>query len=63
VVVATEEMDDDDGWTALGSGELLHVTGDLRVSRRRVLEGPPAHALTLADLGERAAASQSPQTR
>jgi predicted glutamine amidotransferase len=63
VVVATEEMDDDDGWTPLGSGELLHVAGDLRVSRRRVLEAPPAHPLTLADLGERAAASQSPQTR
>jgi predicted glutamine amidotransferase len=62
VVVATEEMDDDAGWTALGSGELLHVAGDLRVSRRRVLEAPPAHPLTLADLGERAAASQSPQT-
>ncbi|MFZ0041368.1 MAG: class II glutamine amidotransferase [Solirubrobacteraceae bacterium] len=59
VVVATERMDDDPGWRALDSGELLHVDGDLHVSSHRVLEGPPAHPLSLADLGERAAASQA----
>jgi glutamine amidotransferase len=63
VVVATERMDDDPAWTPLGSGELLHVDADLRVTRRRVLDAPPAHPLTLADLGDTAAASQSPQTR
>ena len=63
VVVATEKMDDDPGWTPLASGELLHVDPDLRVTRTRVLDTPPAHPLTLADLGDSAAASQSPQTR
>jgi predicted glutamine amidotransferase len=58
VVVATERMDDDPGWSPLRSGELLHVDGELRASRRQVLDAPPAHPLTLADLGERAAASQ-----
>jgi glutamine amidotransferase len=63
VVVATEKMDEDSGWVPLASGELLHVDADLRVTRRRVIEHPPAHPLTLADLGQKAAASQSSQTR
>jgi glutamine amidotransferase len=62
VVVATEKMDEDPGWRPLASGELLHVDGDLGVTRRRVLDRPPAHPLTLADLGAQAAASQRPQT-
>jgi predicted glutamine amidotransferase len=61
VIVATEEMDEDTGWRPMASGELLHVDGDLNVSTRQVLDTPPAHPLTLADLGERAAASQSSQ--
>jgi predicted glutamine amidotransferase len=61
VVVATEKMDEDPGWAPLDSGELLHVDADLRVARRRVIERPPAHPLTLADLGVKAAASQAPQ--
>jgi predicted glutamine amidotransferase len=60
VVVATEPMDEDAGWRALASGELLHVDADLRVTRRRVLDSPPAHPLTLADLDERARGSQRP---
>jgi predicted glutamine amidotransferase len=63
VVVATERMDDDPGWSPLASGELLHVDAELRVTRTRVLAAPPAHPLTLADLGARAAASQAPHTR
>jgi predicted glutamine amidotransferase len=63
VVVATERMDDDPGWRPLRSGELLHVDGELRVSSRQVLDSPPAHPLTLADLGERAAASQAGASR
>ena len=62
VVVATEKMDEDPGWVPLASGELLHVDGDLRVTRRRVIDRRPAHPLTLADLGATAAASQRPQT-
>ena len=58
VVVATERMDDDPGWRSLGSGELLHVAGDLTVSSAQIIDRPPAHPLTLADLGEQAAASQ-----
>lgn len=34
VVVASERLDDDPGWTELAPGELLSVDADLRVSRR-----------------------------
>lgn len=63
VVIASEPMDDDAGWRALESGELLHVGPDLSVQRHHILEAPPAHPLTLEDLGARAAASQQPRTR
>ncbi|MGZ4272958.1 MAG: class II glutamine amidotransferase [Solirubrobacteraceae bacterium] len=62
VVVATERMDEDPGWQPLASGELLYVGPDLQVTRRRVLEAPPAHPLTVDDLGAQAAASQGPQS-
>lgn len=61
VVVASEKMDEDPGWRALNSGELLHVASDLTTTITRVLNAPPAHLLTLADLDPRAARSQ--QTR
>ena len=60
VVIASEPMDEDAGWHALRSGELLHVDPGLRVTITRPLDRPPAHQLTLADLGGRAAASQAP---
>jgi predicted glutamine amidotransferase len=59
VVVATERMDDDPSWRPLRCGELLHVDGQLGVSSRQIIDQPPAQPLTLADLGERAAASQA----
>jgi glutamine amidotransferase len=59
VIVASEAMDEDPGWRALQSGELLHVDGDLQVTIERVLDFAPAHQLTLAELDPRAAASQS----
>jgi glutamine amidotransferase len=59
VIVASEPMDEDPGWRALESGELLHVDGELRVTITRVLEESPAHQLTLAELDPRAAASQA----
>ena len=62
VVVATEKMDEDPGWSPLASGELLHVDADLHVTRTRVIDAPPAHPLTLDDLGATAAASQAPLT-
>jgi predicted glutamine amidotransferase len=60
VVVASERMDEDAGWRALESGELLRVDPDLKVTITRALDRPPAHQLTLADLGVKAAASQAP---
>jgi predicted glutamine amidotransferase len=63
VVVATEQMDEDPGWHALRSGELLHVGPDLRVTITRALERPPAHQLTLEDLSGKAASSQAEQHR
>jgi glutamine amidotransferase len=60
VVVASEPMDDDPGWRELAAGELLHVSSALTLKREIVLETPPAHPLTLADLDEHARASQRP---
>ncbi|HTP22281.1 MAG TPA: class II glutamine amidotransferase [Solirubrobacteraceae bacterium] len=59
VIVASERMDEDAGWRPLRSGELLHVDPDLNVTITRPLTRPPAHQLTLADLGAKAAASQA----
>jgi glutamine amidotransferase len=58
VVLASERMDDDTGWRMLRSGELMRIDGDLKVSGRQILHGPPAHPLTLADLAPHARASQ-----
>jgi glutamine amidotransferase len=57
-VVATERMDEDPRWRPLAPGELLHVDGAQRVTGTVVLDRPPTHRLTLADLHPRAAASQ-----
>jgi predicted glutamine amidotransferase len=59
VVVATEPMDDDPGWRQLGSGQLLHVDPQLRVTVTTIVDRPPAHPLTVADLTGRAASSQA----
>jgi predicted glutamine amidotransferase len=60
VIVASEAMDEDAGWRPLQSGELLHVDEGLRATVTRVIDRPPAHELTLAELDEKAAASQHP---
>ncbi|MGN5238311.1 class II glutamine amidotransferase [Rhodococcus sp. SJ-3] len=58
VVVASERMDEDPHWSALNPGELLHVDDHLSTVRSVVLDAPPAHPITLAELDQRAAASQ-----
>ncbi|MDT7726195.1 MAG: hypothetical protein QOI21_2771 [Actinomycetota bacterium] len=58
VVVASERMDEDPGWSAVGSGELLHVDQQLQLTRQTILDKSPRHLLTLSQLGTRAA-SQS----
>jgi len=58
VVVASEQMDEDAGWRPLASGDLVHVSPTLEMTVHRVLDAPPAHLLTLADLDPRAAKSQ-----
>jgi glutamine amidotransferase len=63
VVVASERMDEDGGWRELEPGELLHVDGDLQATTTLLLDRPPAHQLTLADLDPRAAKSQARQTQ
>ena len=60
VVVATERMDEDGGWRELEPGVLVHVDAALNVTRTPILDRRPAHPLTLADLGDAAAASQRP---
>jgi glutamine amidotransferase len=62
VVIASERMDSDPSWRLLDSGELLHVSPQLEVSSRTILDGPPAKLLTLADLSEHARASQAKTT-
>ncbi|WP_261557495.1 class II glutamine amidotransferase [Frankia tisae] len=59
VVVESERMDEDPRWRLMDSGELLHVAADLTVTSRIVLEGPPAHQLSLEDLRPEAAVSQT----
>jgi predicted glutamine amidotransferase len=59
VVLASERLDGDPRWRELAPGELVHVDHALRVSSRRILDGPPAQLLTLEDLGARARASQA----
>ncbi|WP_137873648.1 class II glutamine amidotransferase [Rhodococcus sp. Q] len=59
VVVASEPMDENPGWSPLAPGELLHVAADLTVTRTVVVDHPPAHPLTMADLNPTAAASQA----
>jgi predicted glutamine amidotransferase len=58
VVVASEPMDEDPGWREIEPGHLIHVGPDLALRSRLVLDGPPAHPLSLADLHPRAAAAQ-----
>ncbi|MEO7753956.1 MAG: class II glutamine amidotransferase [Terracoccus sp.] len=62
VVVASERLDDGDGWRLLEPGVLVHVGPDLVVTEREILPAPPRHQLTLADLGA-AAPSQKPTSR
>ena len=57
VVVATEQMDDEPGWTALDPGELLHVDARLSISRTSPF-GPLKQPLSLEDLEPVASASQ-----
>jgi glutamine amidotransferase len=59
VTIASEPMNEDPGWQLLAPGELLHVTPKLDVRSQPILEGPPAHRLTLDDLSGRARTSQT----
>jgi glutamine amidotransferase len=47
VVVASEELDGEDGWRMLASGELVHVRPDLSIESAVVLPEPPAHLILL----------------
>jgi predicted glutamine amidotransferase len=59
VVLASEPMDEDPGWRALESGELLHVGPELDVSSAIALADPPAHMLDLSTLSEQSRSSQA----
>jgi predicted glutamine amidotransferase len=47
VVVASEELDGEDGWRMLADGELVHVGPDLTVTSAVVIPEPPAHLVPL----------------
>lgn len=51
VVIASEPLDTRHTWRALRSGELLHVTSDLRVHSHTLVTGPPPHRLSLPSEG------------
>jgi predicted glutamine amidotransferase len=60
VIVASEPMDENAGWRPLEPGELIHVRPAPGLASSIVLDGPPAHQLTLDDLEPHAAAAQAP---
>lgn len=62
VVLASEPMNDDPGWQPLGSGELIHLDGDLNLTRKIEFPNPPAHLLRRSDLSPTAQAAQHPQS-
>lgn len=45
VLIASEPMDENPGWSPLAPGELVHVGPDLDVTRTLALPDPPAHLL------------------
>ena len=47
VVVASEQLDGEQGWRMLASGELVHVRPDLTVESAVVIPDPPAHLVPL----------------
>jgi predicted glutamine amidotransferase len=47
VVVASEQLDGEQGWRMLASGELLHVRPDLTVESAIVIPEAPAHLIPL----------------
>ncbi|ETW25586.1 glutamine amidotransferase, partial [Mycobacterium gastri 'Wayne'] len=51
VVFATEPMDEDQRWSLLGPGELVHVDAALQLTREVVLPDPPGQLLWRADPG------------
>ncbi len=47
VVVASEELDGEQGWRMLAPGELVHVRPDLTAESAIVISGPPARLISL----------------
>lgn len=47
VVIASEELDGEDGWRMLAAGELVHVRRDLFVDRTVAIAEPPARLVPL----------------
>jgi predicted glutamine amidotransferase len=60
VVLASEQMDEDPGWRALESGELVRVGPGRAVTAEMLLPDAPRHLLTLSDLDAPSRAAQQP---
>ncbi|HEX3737567.1 MAG TPA: class II glutamine amidotransferase [Solirubrobacterales bacterium] len=56
VVVASERISSEEGWDEIAVGELVHIGPGLEVDREIIVDGPPAHPMTL---NSRAEESQS----
>ena len=50
VVIASEELDGEDGWRMLAPGELVHVRPDLSVQSAVVIPEPPARPVPISGL-------------
>lgn len=57
VVVASEPLDDSDGWRLLDVGELVHVSPHLTVSSTIVVDHPPANLIELHHTNPKPAAN------
>jgi glutamine amidotransferase len=62
VIIASERMDDDQGWRLLDPGELLCVGPDLTIASSTPFPPVPRHLLQESDLDPVAAASQHPDS-
>ena len=56
VVVSSEQISEEPGWSEIASGELVHIGPDLVVDREAIVAGSPRHPMVLAGQAERSQA-------
>ncbi len=53
VIVASEKICEEPGWSEVKSGELIHIGPDLKVDREMIIEHPPQHQMVLKGHAEK----------